>query len=121
MGGVDAFKKNGNGILLMDNGACLLSSFLRNNFSDHNVIFQTDSITSIIFDSHQNKDICFRFKEFILYFNVKSNKKVEGNGYLVDLSQQKLHQLKFHESKLIKKTRILKENLLREVFSNRKF
>lgn len=62
MGGAEAFKKTGAGVLLMDNGRCILSNHSHNNMVGHNVIFENNSITSLIIDSHYSKDVCFRFQ-----------------------------------------------------------
>ena len=79
--------KNGNGIILMDNGSCIISSYLRNNMAGHNLIFQEDSLTSLIVDNPHNKDICFRFQSFILHFNYTNEKNINGKGHLIDFNQ----------------------------------
>lgn len=48
MGGIDCFKKNGNGIIFLDNGICALTSYSHDNMYDHNIIFKDKSIISIL-------------------------------------------------------------------------
>lgn len=67
MGGSDCFKKRGKGILLMDNGSCILCSHMNDVMSDHNIVFRDGSITSIIVNPSPStgmrcKDVCFRIK-----------------------------------------------------------
>lgn len=73
MGGADCFKKKGKGILLMDNGSCILCSHINDIMNDHNVVFEDGSMTSIIVypeasTGMRNKDICFRTKEYLIQF-----------------------------------------------------
>ena len=53
----------------------------------HNLIFQEDSLTSLIVDNPHNKDICFRFQSFILHFNYTNEKNINGKGHLIDFNQ----------------------------------
>lgn len=62
MGGVDSYNKTGKGILLMDDGSCMLTHFLHNKMLGLNILFQEHSLTSIIVDGQSNKDICFRYR-----------------------------------------------------------
>lgn len=53
MGGIDCFKKSGNGIILLDNGICGITYYSHDNMIDHNIIFRDKSIISIIIKNNK--------------------------------------------------------------------
>jgi hypothetical protein len=46
MGGINAFQKNGQGILLHDNGTNFISSYYNDQFHGHNIFFINNHILS---------------------------------------------------------------------------
>lgn len=53
MGGIDCFKKIGNGIIFLDNGICALTTYSHDNMIDHNIIFKDKCIISIIIKNNK--------------------------------------------------------------------
>ena len=49
MGGMNAFQKNGTGILLLDDESCAITTYSHNVMSGHNIILRNgNSLTSMI-------------------------------------------------------------------------
>jgi hypothetical protein len=49
MGGVSSYKRNGHGILLLDDGSSLISEYCFDSMTGHNVIFRENCILSVLF------------------------------------------------------------------------
>jgi hypothetical protein len=50
-GGMSAYKKHGRGLLLCDDGAAVITEYLHDTPSGHNIIFRENSIASVLFKS----------------------------------------------------------------------
>ena len=74
MGGIQSFRKNGRGIMLLDNGDCFVTNYANNSMFGHNIMIHNDSITSILIDRYSNKDICFRNKQYMLQIMINKNR-----------------------------------------------
>lgn len=106
MGGIESFRKNGKAIILLDDGACLITNYSNNSMFGHNIIFHRNSITSILVDNHGNRDVCFRFQEYILQIFMNQKNQITGQGYLLNLKDSTIFYLKFKNSKLTSKVNI---------------
>jgi hypothetical protein len=95
MGGIDCFKKQGKGIILMDNGACIIAEHTHDVMIGHNIIFRDKSLTSIIINANRTKSVCFRSGPYLLYLNMTKDSKNEGLGFFVYYSQRLLMKLKY--------------------------
>lgn len=51
MGGMSGYKKHGKGIMLHDDGSSVITEYLHDTITGHNIIFRDNSITSIVFSS----------------------------------------------------------------------
>jgi len=66
MGGMDSFKLNGDGIFLLDNGACAITRHSFSNMIDFNIVFRSNSLTAIVVKPNKNKYICQRTGPYLL-------------------------------------------------------
>lgn len=116
MGGVDCFKKNGLGVLFMDNGACALTYYSHDNMIGHNVIFRDKSLTSMIVKTNKTKFLCYRSGPYLLSVHYNQRNMVDGLGFFVDFSEKKLYKITFYHSKIEKKQQIRDKTLLHKIF-----
>jgi hypothetical protein len=84
MGGVDCYKKNGDGILFMDSGACALTYHSYDNMLGHNIIFRDKSMTSIVIKTNKTKFICYRTGPYLLSLHYNFRNLADGTGFFVD-------------------------------------
>lgn len=116
MGGADCFKKSGQGILLLDDGACVISTHSHDNMVGHNLIFRNHSMTSLLIDKAKNKNVCYRSHQYLLQFYTTPKDEIDGPGYLFDYNLKKIFKLTFKYSKLERKVRINDESIVKKVF-----
>jgi hypothetical protein len=95
MGGIDCFKKNGQGIMLMDNGVCTLTCHSHDNMINHNVFFRDRSMTSVYFNIDRTKSVCFRSGPFLNYFKLSAKDVNEGIGFFIHYRLRKLYRIKY--------------------------
>lgn len=100
MGGMDGFKMNGEGIILFDNGTCMLAKHSYENMIDLNVIFRNNSLTAMIIKPNKNKYICYRTGPYILSAQLNCRNSAEGTGYMIDFSVNKLYKIVFYHSEV---------------------
>lgn len=51
MGGMSGYKKHGKGIMLHDDGSSVITEYLHDTITGHNILFRDNSVTSIVFSS----------------------------------------------------------------------
>lgn len=107
MGGIDCFKKEGKGILFMDNGACAITEYTHDVMIGHNVIFRDKSLTSILVNLDRTKSICFRTGPYLLYVNLGRENKIVGEGVFIHYIHRKIFKLKFLDGELVVKQRLV--------------
>lgn len=103
MGGADCFKKNGYGILFMDNGACALTYHSHDNMLGHNIIFRDRSMTSMVAKTNKTKFLCYRTGPYLLSVHYNWRNSVDGTGFIVNFNEKKLYKLSFYHSKVEEK------------------
>ena len=116
MGGSDSFKKSGPGILLLDDGTCVLCNHSHDNMVGHNVVFRKNSMTSMIIDLNKSQSICYRVGSYLLQFYLSGKDDLEGHGYFIDYHLRKLFKLSFRKSRVEKKLKVLDEQTLQRIF-----
>ena len=107
MGGSESFKKSGQGIMLLDDGSCMICNHSHDNMVGHNIIFRNQSITSLLIDMAKNKNVCFRINQYLLQFSTTNRDEIEGPGYFIDYNTKKIFKLTYKHSKLERKTKII--------------
>lgn len=98
MGGIDCYKKHGQGILLMDNGACALTRYSYDTMQGLNVIFRDKSMTVLSVQPNKSKQVCFRFSCYLLIVSFNGRGIAEETGYFVDFKNHKLYKITLYES-----------------------
>jgi hypothetical protein len=75
MGEVDSYKKNGPGIILIDNGVCAITNHSHDNMIKLNLIFKDRSLTILTVKNNKIKYITFRTGSYLMscYFNSGGN------------------------------------------------
>lgn len=117
MGGMDCFKKLGQGIILMDNGTCAITCYSHDNMINHNMIFREGSLTSIIVNLDKSKSICFRSGGFLTYYKLSSKDIIEGVGFYINYKAQRLFRIKYEKGYPKVKQRVTDEKILRKILS----
>jgi hypothetical protein len=116
MGGMDCFKKEGKGIIFMDNGACAITSYTHDVMVGHNIIFKDRSLTSILVYLDRSKSVCYRTGPYLLYLNFNRDNKVEGTGIFIQYFTRKIYKLKFEYGELIVKQRLTHHEIAQQIF-----
>jgi hypothetical protein len=85
MGGMISYKRNGHGIMLLDDGTSIVSEYCFDTITGHNVIFRENCIMSVLFLKNNSFEIVLRTGQCIikLPFNEKENLP-NGSGVLID-------------------------------------
>jgi hypothetical protein len=60
MGGIKSFKKEGRGIILHDNGICILTSYYNDLLHGHNIYFDRYCLLSAIYSKNKIVEAAFR-------------------------------------------------------------
>jgi len=76
MGGIDCFKKQGKGLIFMDDGACAITDYSHDIMVGHNVIFKDRCLTSILINLNRSKSVCYRTGPYLLYLNFSRENRV---------------------------------------------
>ena len=95
MGGIDCFKKHGRGIILMDNGTCILTNHSHDNMIYHNIFFRDHSLTSVFINVDRTKSVCFRSGPYLNYFKLTSKDIIDGVGYFIHYRHRKIFRIKY--------------------------
>jgi hypothetical protein len=94
MGGIDCYKKHGNGILFMDSGACIICNFRHDKMDLHNLIFKDKSFMSILYLNNHEQLICYRTNRYLLSLNFKNCCNYsKGNGYFIDFKEERVYKI----------------------------
>lgn len=93
MGGIDCYKRHGQGILLMDSGACVLSRYSYDTMVGLNVIFRDKSMTVLSVGPNKSKQVCYRLSFYLLIVSFNCRGVVEETGYFVDFKNRRLYKI----------------------------
>lgn len=74
MGGIKAFKKEGRGIMLHDNGLSVLTSYYNDILHGHNIFFDNYSLLSAIYNKNKVVEAVYRTEGFMAFLNYNQDK-----------------------------------------------
>lgn len=104
MGGMSAYKKHGKGILLHDDGSCVITDYLHDTPTGHNIIFRDNSITSIAYSSPYEFEISYKASNYIINIPfADGNEQPHGSGILIDYLNHRIYQLQYKKGVLVSK------------------
>lgn len=84
MGGMDSFKKNGYGIMLMDSGTCAITCYSHDTPVETHIIFREKSLTIVTLNGKKTKTVTYRSGAYLLTASYNNRNFIEGIGYLID-------------------------------------
>ena len=116
MGGLVSYKRNGQGIILLDEGT---SGVITSNFdslSGHSVFFGENEIASVLYIRNGNYEIVVRRGCCILKVPFYGcDDTANGNGVLLDYGEMKMYHLVYQTGKLFRKVVETNRNVLRKM------
>lgn len=118
MGAVTSYKRNGHGLLLLDDGSSLLTEHCFDTITGHNVLFRENCIASLLF--HKNShEVVLRTGQCVVKLPFPEREELPtGSGLLVDYQAMKAYHLLFHAGRLVRKiaetNRRLLDQLMRQ-------
>ena len=74
MGGIKAFKKEGRGILLHDNGLCAVTSYHNDLSHGHNVYIDHQALLSLYFYKGRVEEVVYRLDGFLVQLRYNSDR-----------------------------------------------
>lgn len=107
MGGADSFKKNGQGIIFMDSGACAVTKHSHDNMIDFNIVFRDKSMSLVTIKTNKSKYVSHRTGPYLLAVHYNQRGVAEKTGYLLDFKDKKIYKLTLYASKVDKKQEML--------------
>ena len=118
MGGMVSFKRNGEGIVLLDNGISAIIDSNYDSYVGHNVFFRENMIVSLLHLKKGNYELALRTSHFIFKVPFYDCQDLpNGNGVLIDYKDQKLYHLVYQRGELIKKIVESNAQILHKAFS----
>lgn len=63
---MSAYKKHGRGLLLHDDGAAVITEYLHDTPTGHNIIFRDNSISSVLFKNSSDYEIAYKAGKCII-------------------------------------------------------
>lgn len=103
MGGVISYKRNGQGIMLMDDGTSVLCEHCFDTQTGHNIIFREDCIVSLIYVKN-GYEMAVRTGQYIIKMTFPEKEELpNGSGVFVDYQAMKVYHLLFQNGKIVRK------------------
>lgn len=119
MGGMNAFKRNGPGLLLLDDGTSLLSDYCFDSLTNHNVLLRDNAIISLLF-VRKGYEVAIRTGQCVLKLPFADlGDSPSGSGVLIDYQTSTMYHLIYQTGRLAKKIVESNRHVLEEVFSSR--
>ena len=116
MGGIKSFQKHGQGILLHDNGTCILSSYYNDLLHGHNIFFSNRCLVSAEYVKNRFSDVVYRTDGFLLSLNYNADQQVDGNAILLNFASKNIIYSTFRKGVLIDKKEEKDYTILNKVF-----
>lgn len=104
MGGVTSYKRNGQGIMLLDDGTSIISEYCFDSMTGHNVIFRENCIISVLFLKNGMYEVVLRTGQCVIkvpYY--EKDDLPNGNGVLIDYQTMKIYHILFQYGRITKK------------------
>lgn len=129
MGPMRGHHRVGQGILLYDNGMCIITSFNSNgDLHGHNVVVDCGRFISIDYESSLVRSLVYRVDGYLLALKYNQGGLLHGTCWLVCYSEQKIYGLEYEkgglsekkeeESKALKKV-VFEDDNLQEIVGKR--
>ena len=117
MGGMSGFKKHGKGLILHDDGSAVISDYLHDTPTGHNIIFRENSIISMLYLNPNEFEIAYKQGNYIILlpFN-DGTMKTNGSGVLIDYHDHKIYKLTYKKGTLVNKILHLNKKDNEDVF-----
>ena len=94
MGTMTSYKRNGQGMILLDDGTSGIIETCYDTLVGHNIFFRDNEIASVLYRSRGSFEIVYRTQSFILKLPyVDHEDLVSGSGELIDFSSMKIYHL----------------------------
>lgn len=121
MGAMVSYKRNGKGMMLLDDGTSIVSEYCFDTMTGHNVIFRDNWMMSVLFLKNQMFEIVMRTGLCILKlpFYEKENQP-NGNGVLIDYLTMKIYHILFQSGKIVKKIVESNKKIIERVMNEQK-
>ena len=104
MGGMSSYKKHGKGLILHDDGSAMISEYLHDTPTGHNIIFRENSITSILYLSMSEFQIAYKQGNYIIMVSFNDGSmRANGGGVLIDYCNHRIYRLGYKKGKLYEK------------------
>lgn len=104
MGDMTSYKRNGVGVMLLDDGTSGIVDYCYDSPTAHNIFFKENAIASVLYIKKDGYESVLRTGHYVIKIPFYDNGKVaNGNGVLIDFSEMKIYHLFFHHGKIIKK------------------
>lgn len=115
MGGMSAFKKHGLGLLLHDDGSCIIADHLHDTPSGQWIILRENSIISILYRNGVQEQVAYRMNRQVILVRMQ-DRQPHGRGALIDYDTRKIYILEFRRGVLARKILELDRSKNEEVF-----
>ena len=120
MGGMISYKRNGQGILLLDDGTSILTDYCYDKMVGHNVIYSKNAIISVLFIKGSLYEMVSRTEHYIFQIIYDDQEQtITGNGLLIDFKNKKIYHLIYNRGKVMKKIVESNRDIIEQIFSNR--
>lgn len=104
MGGMTSYKKNGSGIMLIDEGTSMITEYCFDNMVGHNIIFRENCIMSVLILKNNVTEVAIRTGQCLIKLPfVERETLPNGNGVMVDYQSLKIYHILFHNGRILKK------------------
>lgn len=106
MGGMDCFKREGQGILLLDNGGCVVGNYRLDGMVGHSVVFRDRALTSLLVGRDRGRTVCYRTGPYLLSVGVNARDVADGLGLFLNYKTAKIYKIRFRNGELVVKQRL---------------
>jgi hypothetical protein len=104
MGGMVSYKRNGSGILLMDEGTSAITEYCYDSLSGQNIYFRENTIISVIQIKKGSYEVAIRTGCVIIKIPFyEQGDTPNGSGVLIDYQEYKMFHLVYQYGELTKK------------------
>ena len=116
MGGIKSFQKHGTGILLHDDGSCVLTNYYNDILHGHNVYFNNRRMVSCQYVKNRLSEVVFRTDGFLVNLNYNADRQLDGNCLLLNYSVKNITYCVFRKDCLIQKKQEKDYTIINKVF-----
>lgn len=103
MGGMKSFHRNGEGLIIHDNGSSTVCSYYNDFRHGHNITFMENCIMSMVYDKNRLLECMVRFENYLLFLKYGKDGLHEGKGVLIDYAHRAIVHLAYKRGVLVNK------------------